>query len=279
MTFQILTNMPATFPLPKGVRESKIAYGRDLSTDPMTWEPKVIDPWLEANVPADYNGYLCLDWETGAYQQLIQYNPPHPDLDSLIELYVGLIKHIKQARPRVEVGYYMLPVGGNSSLIDLIYAHARRLQPIFDAADVLFPSHYIPGQYPFQQWQAGVSMWLPMVLEVAKDQPVFPYTWHRYGHVDKANGFRLVPPDIHTKAIEHLRSIKYRGKKIDGIVTWGDDQWWYGNAINRRPDGTWNLEGPKWENVRAAFLEEIDIRTYVENLQWSIYARLSESKK
>lgn len=273
---KVLTTLPPSPDYPSGIEPAKIAYGYQLSRDPMTWQPNHVDAWLEANVPDDYNGYVTLDWETGLAAVLLQHSPTHPDLDDAIAQYVGLLTYVKQARPRCEVGYFSFPRGGHPNNPDPSYEHARRLQPVFDAADVLFPSWYMRANWSFDFWKQQVTAYLPMALEVAKDQPVFPYTSHRYAGLAQPDGFSLVPPDIHMQGIGHLQSIRRDGRRIAGIVTWGDDQKNYDNATELGEDGTSPVHtGPRWDNVRTAFLDELNIEQHVAKTYSDLYKRLT----
>lgn len=272
---KILSTLPEVAPYPAGIERSLIAYGQHLSTDPMTWEEEVIGPWLDANVPIDYSGHLALDWETGAFFDLIQYNPPHSNLNALINEYVGLLLFIKNARPRVSVGYYGLPIGGNTSNKELIWEHWERLAPIFDTADVLFPGWYYSAIHTPQVYSQGVDAWLPHQIKMARDQPIFPYTRHRYSPAaDNALNYRLIPPDIHEASIAMLEAAEWEGKKISGIVTWGEDEADYAAATMKNPDGSWTNTSAHWDTVRAVYLDELSIRAHLTGVFDELYVRL-----
>ena len=281
----ILTNLPDPDALANryddwGVQESLIAYGQCFhDKNGATWKRELIDPWLEANVPRDYDGYLTLDWEVGeAFESLLR-GPADPGFSTAVQQFVSLLRHIRSLRPKAKLGYYALPVGGNTNDPQW-QERMRALQPIYDASDALFPSFYFRSKVSLKTAALGASVLLPLALELAQGKPVFAYTWHRY-LPSTPGGYRLVPEEDYIRHIRHLLNIESDGKRVTGIVAWGADKSQFENSQWITRDGTFGNKGLLWDNVRATFAAEMrpgeDIDDYLSRLYARVYSLLAKA--
>lgn len=217
------------------------------------------DKWIDDNVPRTAPGYLCLDWEGGAFE-VLQKGPSDPNHAAVMAEMIRLVRHVKGKRPLMKVGYYGLPLREYWKQGEEWRSNTRALAPLFDACDVLFPSVYdfyadedaAARQRDHQRFGAIVRL----ALEMAKGKPVLLYCYHRYHNSTERWGGRLIPEEELIAHVKHLMAVEHEGRRPVGVVAWGAEAYYYRESFARKPDRSFKHTGADWERRRAAFTQE-----------------------
>jgi len=235
--------------------------------------PDLTAEWLDATVPADYDGVLVLDWEAGIMDR-IAAGPGSALYDGAVRELLRLLAFVKTERPGASVGYYDLPYSDYWRQDDAWRARMRGLGPVFDASDALFPSAYdfYPGEAVRDSARFGAM--IELALELANGKPVFPYTHHRYHHEETPSGYRLIPRDEYVRHVRALMRAEWNGRRPAGVVAWGEDVYFHGRAFARREDGAWVWRGEVGDRVRAAYRAEIPEGVFAADHAARIAARV-----
>lgn len=263
-----------------GVKPAYIMY-QD-SIDPKktnTWSAKDLTfRWLGQNVPKDFDGPLCLDWEADVLEILPRGPENNHQWRPVVDEMVKLLKYVQQERPKAKVGFYGLPSSKywnqNQAYIDRQLA----LREIYEASTALFPSaydHY--GEAPERDRKAFTTV-MELALQCAQGKPVYVYTWHRY-HLDETNpwAFKLIPGDEYEDHLKTLLRAQWKGDRIDGLITWGAERYWYTASQQRKADGGLLYTGKNWDRVRDTFKGELSGSNFdarFEKLCEQIYSRM-----
>lgn len=190
--------------------------------------------WLDANVPADFDGYICNDWET-VLKVLV--DPDHPFFEASRASVIAAIDYVELLRPAAKVGHYNIPIRNYWHQDDAWLAMLDTLQPILDASTAVFVIAYefyrepepLPNSFPSLVHQA---------LTRAGDRPVVVYVNHRY-HPSSAQPFELIPEDDFAEHVSTLMTIEVDGVRPRAVCFWAHDSWYLRTAIKTNDDGTW----------------------------------------
>jgi len=115
--------------------------------------------WLDANVPADYNGPLCLDLE-GDWWPMLDTSS-QTVMDVVINAYLEQLEFAKSLRPNAKIGFWGFPKKSHTK-IDSTTASIDRL---LEACTAIFPDVYEnnPGGNDSVRLQAHIEKCLEMV--------------------------------------------------------------------------------------------------------------------
>jgi hypothetical protein len=237
--------------------------------------------WLGENVPPDFDGPLCIDWEAHVLEILARGPTNNPEWQPAVNEMLALLKYVREQRPRAKVGYYAIP---QTPYWNQPPEHADRmlaLKPIFDASNALFPSAYdLYGENPQRDHQIYGDR-MKLALRCAAGKPVYVITWHRYHDSTAKWGFSLIPKQEYIDHVRNLVTAEWQGDRVDGVITWGEDRYWYNASRARKPDGTFTNTGTNWDRVRQRFSQEkqesMPIDAYLERLFERVYCRLHEA--
>lgn len=92
--------------------------------------------WLEAEVPADYDGAICLDLEGqwwGVFDSSNQYV-----VDTAIDFYIANLEYAQELRPNAKIGFWGFPKKSHTSP----NSTTASVQRLVDACTALFPDVY-----------------------------------------------------------------------------------------------------------------------------------------
>ena len=166
------------------------------------------------------------------------------DIDRNTRRYVALLTALRKSFPGVKLGLYgtipvrdyWTPVKGSPSRLQAWRHDNRRLQPIADVVDVVFPS-----LYAFYDDADGWITYAQANMDEAKayGKPVYPFLWPQYhGSRDQ------IAPDFWRVQLETVF------ENADGMVIW--------TPAKGKP--RWNPEAPWWREtvdfLRTAGLAE-----------------------
>jgi len=276
-----------------GVRVAKIIYSHDIIPDAssarpglpvkLQWSEAKIKVWLDRNVPTDFDGYLCLDWEE-----------PFPFLQDVgnayhyiaVEQMRSLLLRVQVLRPYAKVGYYGLPFNSYWSVYHEIKRGRRAhkyeadqavIQSILDLSQVLFPSFY--ESYKNSKRTPNLKIngeMLRAILKVSNGRPVIIYTWDRY-HDGSQESYRFerLEAQHYKDMLRNLLVQSFGGDQVDGVVLWGADEYYYTAAFAKDASGSYVNRGVDWDQKRAVFekekLPDEDPQSFFDRLSKTTY--------
>lgn len=188
---------------------------------------KRIDGWISKLFRnKNDSGVLCVDLENRFYEDLKKATSSRRYQIALKE-YVKLVKYIKQKRPNVKVGIWGLPFEVSN----------EKLDPIFEAADVIFPSCYIRYPADVKGIQPNLDF-LKSKLDNAFDfadrlnKPVVPFFWYLVHGPDKTLRLERLSREEMLEYIKYAEDyISSKGSGIAGIGWWDTPSPYTRNSI------------------------------------------------
>lgn len=131
--------------------------------------------WMDANVPADYDGPLCLDLEGQWWSVLDSSN--QAVMDTAIDFYIEGLEYAQSLRPNAKIGYWGIPKKSHSKTNSTTASIDRLLQ----AQTGLFPDvyEYNPGANDAKRLEERVEKCMQMVNG---EIPVYAVTFPRYSN-------------------------------------------------------------------------------------------------
>ncbi len=184
-----------------------------------------------SKIPKNMNGLGVLDWE-GEIEKGFEQNAPENLFNYSLEAHLLILKIAKKYRPNLKWSVYSYPItsfwGRNQSW----RKQNERLIPLMKECDVLCPSLYL--YYPDKEVGAINNQNYAKenseeILYFAQElnKKVYPFVWHRFHPSNKEFGLELIPLSQFKHHIEDVFSSHFNGHKIDGIVWWGSDSYYY----------------------------------------------------
>lgn len=190
--------------------------------------------WLDANVPNDYSGYLCSDWES---HLKVLRTPTHPTYAAVLASNIDLIETIKEYRPSAHVGQYNVPLRNYWAQDEDWVAANESLLPLMEASDCLFPICY--DFYADPEARPGTHANLVReALRIGGDIPVVPYVTHRYHPGTDVIGLRPIGQQEMMDLASSLAAVEVDGRRITAICFWAADAWYINTANKKKEDGS-----------------------------------------
>ncbi len=173
--------------------------------------------WLDANVPADYDGPICLDLEGQWWE--VWHTESQNVMDTVIDFYIEGLEFAQALRPNAKIGYWGLPRRRHTSP-NYTTASVDRL---LNASTGLFPDVY--------EWNPGVddSAWIERhvrntIAMVKGEVPVFVQTCPRFKQSGRGMQLHTVEEFIHDQVHGALGAVwtDENGKehRIAGLSMW-----------------------------------------------------------
>jgi len=193
---------------------------------------------VQQKIPdASYAGYAAIDWEGKILLNLI-FSPVNTSQyqDALGE-YTKLIRLAKQLRPNAKWGFFPIPYPPPADKANL--KNVNPVTSLLKECDVFYPQLYVSynertdsGSRSDSEKGQWVTDNVQSILATAKslNKPVMPFIWHRFyggGSEYKGNNLKLIPLNDFNTYVQKILSINYQGKKVDGLVWWGNDSYFY----------------------------------------------------
>ncbi|PUZ26258.1 hypothetical protein DCC81_18715 [Chitinophaga parva] len=182
-------------------------------------------------------GIGVLDIESAPYSTMRKADRGSADFNSAVnDYFIKAIRIAKATRPNVYWGFYGLPYNNfarNSA--GSWDATCQKLSPLFQEADILFPSLYernsrfLTGADLNSDNADNVQGFMQHILSFAVriNKPVMPFIWHRWHPSSARDANHVIPQDEFSR---YLQSITKAGKGnplFKGIVWWGADVYLY----------------------------------------------------
>ena len=202
--------------------------------------------WIDANVPADYDGPICMDME-GQWWNM-WHTESQEVMDTVIDFYIEGLEYAQSLRPNAKIGYWGLPRRKHTSPSSTTASVVRLLE----ASTGLFPDVY--------EWNPGHddSAWIERhvrnTIEMVQGQvPVFVQTSPRHRSNGGAMVLHTIEEYLHDQVHGSLAAVwtdqNGNEHRIAGIAMW--DAYFY----------SWQAT-PRWSELnnqeRKAIFNELD---------------------
>lgn len=193
---------------------------------------------LTANIERLYpnstdKGVCFIDIEAPYIVPLRKSDVKSQEFQKAKNLYVNSIKYCKKMRPNVLWGHYGFPMTSFDD--DEVFEGNKKIDEIFAAVDVLFPSLYlfkddeaINYQKNFDYLQKNVEN--SIIIGKKFNKPVYPFIMHRFHNSDARLQFMEMDDKYWELYIKSVLSVDVQGKHADGVVWWGADTFFYENG-------------------------------------------------
>lgn len=213
--------------------DDKMIIGEGYSID-----YKKLDYHLNQTFPnPNATGICYIDIEDPYINALSEADPNSKEFKRSLDLFVTSIKYCKSKRPNVKWGHYGMP---RTTFEDpKVLPSNKYLGPIYEASDILFPSVYLFKDDQAVNYQVNFDYLQENIIEALKigqqyKKPVAAFIMHRfYNASDKRLQFLQMTDEYWKRYINSVLRIKYGNKRLDGIVWWGSDPFYF----NSKEDG------------------------------------------
>jgi len=205
--------------------------------------------WIKKFFPGKNDeGLLCIDLENILYNRLKTKSPDSDEYQADVDEFVKLINFIKKERPKLTVGFWSL----------LFKNSTTKLDPIFKAADVLFPYCYLSAPAEVNGLQANFD-YLKNQLDIAfrfadrLNKPVIPFFWYLTHGADRTLRREQIPREEmfeYIKYVENYRSPA--GLEISGIAWWDTPTSYSRNVIKRN----YMQQANKWKGSKPMTIDQ-----------------------
>ena len=210
-----------------------LAEGQFLGKEPYTFDPIKLKNDIERAVPSSSEaGIAYIDLET-YISEIRDKGTQIESFQKSIKLYIDVIQFAKRMRPNIKWGYYAIPHTTYWNRNADFYGKLKKIEPLIKECDILFPSLYIF----YDEYDNAVTLENEKyVIENTKEmikvgqyykKPVIVFVWHRYHPSNKKFGMESLPEKVFLTHIERIATTSYQGKKVDGIVWWGADDYFF----------------------------------------------------
>ena len=225
--------------------------------------------WLDANVPHDYTGPICLDME-GQWWDM-WHTESQEVMDTIIDFYIEGLEYAQAQRPNAKIGYWGLP-------------RRRHTSPNYTTASVERLLHASTGLFPdVYEWNPGIddTAWIKRhvtntIAMVEGEVPVFVQTCPRYKATSHAMKLHTVEEFIHDQVHGSLAAVwtdaNGQDHRIAGISIWDAYLYcWQGSSQWSSLDS----------NGRKELFNELDIyhRTILSSMKACIDASCSNTEE
>ena len=173
--------------------------------------------WLDANLPADYAGPLCLDLE-GQWWGLLDTSNQQV-MDTAIDFYIEGLEYAQSLRPNAQIGYWGVPKKSHTKVGSTTASIDRLVQ----AQTALFPDVY--------EYNAGgndapwIQYHIEQSLKMANGEvPVYVYTFPRYSQGNGVRHYHALEEFLHDQVQASLDAVwsdeEGNEHRISGIAFW-----------------------------------------------------------
>lgn len=227
----------------------KMIYGNDIYPDNPTevniavFKAAIIKAFPGVNE----EGIGVFDWEGKAIYILANNAESDPDYVKVLNEFTKAIRLAKSIRPNVMWGFFGIPFRRRIFKSDEAWMNSNeKIAPLLRETDAFFPALYssysiAPDFMQKGSLKGGESIFSKdtretLRLAVAFNKIILPFVWHRYEMSDKGYRDKVIPVNQFKSIVSDIVNASYSGKKVDGIVWWSKDTYFYShkNAIISR---------------------------------------------
>lgn len=198
--------------------------------EPYTYDTKLLIKEIERVLPnTNDKGIGFIDLEGGNLDNIMNMGTQIESFQKSLKLYVDVIKFAKKFRPNVKWGYYYIPYTTYWNRNAEFYSKLKKIEPLLKECDIFFPSLY--NFYEDKDLAVENEKY---VIENTKEmikvgqlykKPVLVFVWHRYHPSNEKLSEESLPEKVFLTHIDRIISTSYQGKKVDGVLWWGADDY------------------------------------------------------
>ncbi len=211
-----------------------VGDAQSLGLKPNILNEELFKQQLEELIPdINYIGICFLDIEDEYGNDLMNKESGVIDFQNSLTQFIRVIKFAKQLRPNVKWGYYGIPFTTYWERTPEFYLKNSKIDFLLKECDILFPSLYnfyrddeqtnLAEENEKYARENTVEM---IKLGLIYNKPVIAFVWHRY-HPSTKHAMETMTDEAFLKHIEILKDSSYQGKKMDGIVWWSADDYFF----------------------------------------------------
>ena len=174
--------------------------------------------WMDATVPADYDGPICLDLEGSWWPILDSSN--QAVMDTAIDFYIEGLEYAKSLRPNAKIGYWGIPKKSHSKENSTTASIDRLLQ----ASTGLFPDvyEYNPNANDATRLEERVEKCIQMVNG---EIPVYAVSFPRYSiNSSGCSHFHTTPEFMRDQVQSTLDAVwtdaSGHDHRVNGVALW-----------------------------------------------------------
>lgn len=194
--------------------------------------------WLKYNIieafPSESDeGFLVIDWEGQAINELKTYAKNPKMYPERIKEYIRIVETVKSVRPNIRVGIYGIPfrMWSDRQLAKNPYDY-ELLFPLLKKCDFISPSLYhlyanteVPQNKNIKYFKINTQ--IALKLGRVLNKPVIPYIGVRYYTKKSKFSWELVSTSTFIQDMKQIISSSDHGKHIRGFVLWNGDRFTY----------------------------------------------------
>ena len=180
-------------------------------------------------------GMLVIDWESRTFQTLKKRESTNSAFKAAEEVFISIVKTIKNIRPNLQVGIYGIPFRptlkeANKQNIQWIdsFNTDTKWQTLLSHVDFLAPSFYIiyaDEQIGHENNIIFLELQLKNALlySATLNKPVYPFFWYRIASTPAVNstyGRTIIPRQTIIKYLDFISSYRYMNRRISGLLWW-----------------------------------------------------------
>lgn len=211
----------------QGFDEIKVVYGDFIyPQNSHTVDEKILKAEIKRLFPNENDsGYGMLDWEGPVFNTITGLEKTNLVLKDCINEFVKAIEIAKKMRPNVCWGYFDLPLRKEFFSNDKVWKlQMKNIHKILNKSDVIYTAFYKQSpDYTFSN--SNLDEILNLSIEYKLQ--VFPVVWNRYDTANNKYRHQLLKEKDFQKMITSILNYKKNGKKVNGIIWWGRDSWFY----------------------------------------------------
>lgn len=200
--------------------------------EPYTFDPKLLTKEIERAVPnPNEKGIAYIDLEGKYLDDIMNMGTQIKSFQKSLKLYIEVIQFAKKMRPNTKWGYYYIPYTTYWNRSHNFYGKLKKIEPLIKECDVLFPSLYTfyeekDNNFALENEKYVIENTKEMIkVSQYYHKPILVFVWHRYHPSNKKVGSDSLPEKVFLTHIERIVKTSYQGKKVDGIVWWGADDY------------------------------------------------------
>jgi hypothetical protein len=215
------------------IKVQYIDEGQFLGKDPYSFDSLKLKQTIERALPtANGRGLAYIDLEN-YLENIRDKGTQIESFQKSIKLYIDVIKFAKKMRPNIKWGYYAIPHTTYWNRTSDFYGKLKKIEPLIKECDILFPSLYIfYDEYDKKVALENYNYVIENTKEMIKaglyyKKPVIIFVWHRYHPSNEKFGMESLPGNVFLTHIKRIVSTSYQGKKVNGIIWWGPDNYFF----------------------------------------------------
>lgn len=214
---------------------TKVAYvndGQFLGTTPFSFNPELLTQEIERAVPnPEVASVVFIDLESPYLDYLMNEDVQSDSFQKSLQLFMEVIRLAKKMRPNTKWGFYGLPFTTYWNRTPDFYQKITKIEPLLQECDILFPSLYIfyedsDKNYYLENKKYAIEN-TQQIIKISKrlKKSAYVFVWHRYHPSNEKKGNTLLPEKVYLTHIKRIINATFEGRKIDGIVWWGSDNY------------------------------------------------------